>query len=421
MSLDSNLNKKERIYAGVFVITLVFVVWANVAYEPLDWQKTFLRNDTQPYGASILYALMPYLFEGESFEAVDVPPYELVADTTLKKTSYVFLTQVFQPDEIEAEALLDFVARGNTIFAAAEAFDGDFVPLLGMSVEYNVAYTDTSLRENFEFGDSTRINLVHGRLAKPGGYFYGRDLLKSRIEVKPDSLQNQRLQKKYGALKHTVLGTYVDGEPNFMKIELGEGFVLLSTVPLAFTNYNLLQEANAEYVYASLSYLPVQTTLWDRYYKPNKPVAQTPLRFVLSSPALKIAYYFGMVLLVMFILMQIRRKQRIIPVLEARQNTTVEFAHTMGRLYFNRGDHANLAGKMLAQFRHYVQHRLFLPAQSLEDISVERVAARSGLEPEEVASLVSYMQQVELDENLDEKQLQALSSRLDAFYTHASR
>ncbi len=421
MSAKINLNKKERIYFGIFVGILIFVVWANASYESTEWEKTFLRDDRQPYGSKILYEMMPHLFEGHVFEAVDVPPFELATDTTLQHVNYVFLTRYFRPDDVEAEALLAFVARGNAIFVAAEFIAEDFASRLGVFVTYNTTYTDSSLMENFDLADSTRINLVHRRLEKKEGYFYSRDLLKTSFDVYADSLENLEFHGAYGPLKHTVLGTYVDGEPNFIRIELGEGQLLLSTAPLAFTNYNLLQDDNADYAYAALSFLPVQTTLWDRYYKPNKSVARTPLRFVLSSPALKTAYYFGMGLLLMFMLMQIRRKQRVIPVVEAKQNTTVEFAHTMGRLYFNRGDHANLAEKMLAQFRHYVQQRLFLPAHRLQDISVEKVASRTGLENKEIESLISYMQQIEQSEKLDENQLQSLSAKLDAFYANASR
>ena len=421
MSPAVTLPKKERIYVGVFLSILVVVVWANVAYQPVVWEKSFQREDTQPYGGKIIHDLLPYLMDGATVEAVDVPPYELLADTTQRNINYVFLTQQFQPDAVEAEALIDFVARGNVVFVAAEAYAGDLAPHLGLTVDYNFAYADTSLLEGFDFADSTLINLENPELKREGGYYYSTELLRTRFEVLPDSLWSRTLIEEYGEPAHIQLGTYLDGGVNYMKITLGEGSFLLSTVPLAFSNYNMVLEGNAEYAYAALSYLPVQTTLWDRYYKPNKPVAQTPLRFVLSSPALKTAYYLGIVLLLLFVLMQIRRKQRVIPVLQPKENTTVEFAHTMGRLYFNRGDHADLAGKMLDQFRHYVQHRLNLPAQSFDEMAVERIAARSGIETREVERLMASMQEMKQMKVVDENQLEALADQLEDFYATAKR
>ena len=58
-----------------------------------------------------------------------------------------------------------------------------------------------------------------------------------------------------------------NGNVNFLRIKYGEGNFFLNTVPLAFTNYHLLNSDNNEYVYKALSHLPVQQTFWDDYYK----------------------------------------------------------------------------------------------------------------------------------------------------------
>src|SRR5690606_21299227 len=91
--------------------------------------------------------------------------------------------------------------------------------------------------------DSIHINFSH-------------DLLKSE---KPYTYKFGRIGQKFAEYDNqntTVLGTNTEGEAIFIKVQFGKGYFLFSSVPLAFTNFNLLYGGNHSYIEKALSYLP---------------------------------------------------------------------------------------------------------------------------------------------------------------------
>ena len=190
---------------------------------------------------------------------------------------------------------------------------------------------------------------------------------------------------------------------------------------MAFTNYYALRRNNAEYAYRALSYLPVQEVLWDEYYKPNRLDASTPLRFVLRDPALKGAYWTLIALVLVFMVFEARRRQRIIPVIAPLKNTTVEFVETIGQLYYQHAGHANLAEKKITYFLDYVRHHLGLPTHTVDSAFLDRVAERSGVPAEAVRAVFEAVGEVRGQGSLSEAGLHRLNTRIETFYRQSKR
>lgn len=75
-----------------------------------------------------------------------------------------------------------------------------------------------------------------------------------------------------------------------MNVKIGSGNLYLHSVPNIFTNYNLLK-VERDYIFKSLSYLNIRDVIWDEYYKEVNKYQSTPIRYILSQPALKWAYF----------------------------------------------------------------------------------------------------------------------------------
>ena len=65
--------------------------------------------------------------------------------------------------------------------------------------------------------------------------------------------------------------------------------------------------------------------------------------------------------LLLYVVLEMRRKQRTIPVMTKPKNDSLEFVKTIGRLYHDKGDHKNLCRKMSAYFLEHVRNRYKLP------------------------------------------------------------
>lgn len=423
------MSRREYIFAGIFVLLLGLVVWITGSVNDEPWQKTFGVNDAGPYGSEVVYTLMPHLFEGQRTVTSDIPPYELVIDSTLKHTNLIFITAAFVPDEAETFALLNYVARGNVVFVAAEAFDGDLAEILGVETKLTGLQSEILEDPGLSVGDTTRIMLLGEHLETQNLFFYNTTVFKSILSFYEDegeedeSNEEDEHSTENGVYEpvYTPLGSYETSELNFMRVRWGAGFFYISSVPLAFTNYNVLEDSNLEYVYGALSYLPVQPTFLDKYYKPGRIKNASPMRYIFSSEALWLGYLTLVAIFLIFAVSRARRRQRAIPVLQPRRNTTVAFAHTLGRLYFNRKDHTDLARKQIKQFKHFVQDRLHLPVTTLANLPLEQIAARTGVDPDSVHRLVAAMLVIEERKAASAETLSKLATLIDDFYKNSLR
>lgn len=400
------MNPRERKYLVVLLVAVTLAVLAKwMAPKPIDWSWSLEQEDERPYGSVIAREVLPALFPNAQVNTKTLPPYLLLRDTTLRDINYVFVTQTFEPDPVEAEKLLDFVKRGNMLFVAAVAFQGAVADTLKLET---TASGRGLLTSAIGEGDSLGVNFSSPSLRAVDDFVYLRGAAEYTFT-------------RFDTSRTVVLGRTAQGAPNFIGVEWGHGRLYLNTLPLAFTNYHLLADHNAGYFYRALSYLPEQTTWWDEYYKPNRAQAGTPLRFILAHPSLKRAYYLMLLGTLLFVVFQGKRRQRIIPVLEPLRNTTLDFVRTIGRLYFENGDHANLAAKKILFFEDYLRTHLHLSAQAFDDDYLDRVAERSGVPREQVQTTFDVIREVQATPEITEAKLKHLNNHIEIFYRLSKR
>ena len=396
------MRKKDYKYVGVLVLLLAAVVGAELlSPKPLDWTQSYDGDDPRPYGSLVLRALLPELFPGQAVETAELPPYLVLRDTTLRDRNYLFFAFTFAPDEAEMEALLDFAARGNAVFAAARNFRGPLADTLGVDTDVHWNALGTPL--DAVPPDTVTVNFVNERLRRAEDYAYRPEATAAYFD-------------RFDTLRTSVLGENSEGEANFIRMDVGAGAFYLSSVPLAFTNYNVLGEGGAEYTAKALSYLPVRDVLWDDYYKPLNALATTPLRYVLVNEPLRRAYFLLLGTLLLFLLFEGKRRQRVIPIAEPPRNDTVAFVQTVGRLYYNRGDHAGLARKKIAFFLDHVRTRLRLDTNDLGEETQRQAAERSGVPLNDVRRTFGLVQTLREKSRVSEAELKELNRRLEAFY-----
>jgi len=400
------MRNGDRTY--LFLLAALFgavVLVEALTPRPLDWTESYMGSDTRPFGGRILREQLPALFPGATVQSVDLAPFLWLRDTTRVSTTYLFVTDRFAPDPAEAEALLAFVARGNRLFVAAEAFEGALADTLGVET---AAYLGAVLPGMGKAGDSLSLHFLHAPPANGKPLRYRSGLVRSYF-AHPDTQQVD------------VLGWDEQEGVNFVSRPWGRGRIYLSTLPLLFTNYALLNADEGAYATTALSHLPVDAVAWDAYYKLPLRQAGTPLRFILSTPSLRRAYGLLLVSLVLFIVFEGRRRQRVIPVLEPARNTTLEFVQTVGRLYFHHGDHANLARKKITYFLDHLRNHLQIATPHLDEAFITNVTARSGASVETVGRLIRRVEAVKDLDRLSEKELLALNADIEAYHQERKR
>ena len=165
---------------------------------------------------------------------------------------------------------------------------------------------------------------------------------------------------------------------NFIQVPFGKGNFYLHSEPLILTNYYLLKPEGHKYVENVFSYLPNNKTIWFTENYNKKRESQSPLRFILQNDNLRHAWQLLLVGLLLFALFNIRRKQRIVPIIEPLKNKSVEFVKSIGNLYLQEGTPHDMALKKIQYFLNKVRLDLMIDTQHLDDNFIKKLHLKTG-------------------------------------------
>jgi hypothetical protein len=395
-----NLNRYWLLLGTLLVGYTVFEYYRP---KPLDWNYTYSNKDDIPYGTEAVFRLLPQMIGKFQVETVREPVYNRLAEDTIpakgkkntEKTTYMFVNTSFDVDENDQKALLDYVAKGNTVFISSYDFPDSIMVVLGVNALLDQPSTnDTAKYVNFE----------NPRLRDRKGHIFPKDDGRNYFQIR--DVQNT-----------TVLASNDQQRPVFVSVEYGKGKFYLHNLPLAFTNYFVVNKETNPHVFKALSYLPNQPVLWDEYQKQGRfnENENSVFRYIVSQPALKIAYMLTLSGLLLFAIFTGKRRQRIIPLINPPSNISLEFVKTIGHMYYQKRNHQNLAEKLIYQFWFYVRGRFgFTSGQENEKEIFEAMGKTGALSEVELLTL-----QTEINDDHRKwtgDRLMKLNALLEKFY-----
>ncbi|NNE33989.1 MAG: DUF4350 domain-containing protein [Rhodothermales bacterium] len=451
---------KRRQRRHIILMTLLIVAYAFVEYRApreIDWTPTFEPRDTRPYGTFIVNQLLDDSFPGAPVYETSEPLYDvlreggrypdrfnlLIVNSTLARQG---MGMNYSIDQYDAGRLFEFVNDGGNVLLAAESFGGYIADSLNIDTapwysfgpfETSAAPTEVSPPPNEPANE-----LAEGEPESGPGETTGSDTNdqyqekeKARVRFSNVKLRGHLYEVDKTAAewyftsvdtaRTRVLAnaeTSAGDRATFIRSDYGSGSFFVTTMPYVFTNVVLADSAGAGLSFAVLSHLPVQTTVWSSNYIPGRgQTASTPIRYLLANEALRWAWFLMIGSATLFILFRARRRQRVIPVIQPHRNATLEFVDTVGRLYFQRGNHLDLAQKKVAHFQEYVRSHLGIDGRNLDAQCIDRIAMRSGAKHETIERIASAVLQVSRANQLSSDQLMQVSKPIDEFYQEARR
>ena len=211
--------------------------------------------------------------------------------------------------------------------------------------------------------------------------------------------------------------------PNFIQLKAGRGNFFIHLEPLAFSNYFLLHKNNIAFYEKAMSVVRpgIKKIAWDVYYL-NKKEKQPPrkrdgwMTVLFRYPAFKAGLLTAMLGLILYVLVEMRRKQRPIPVIKKPKNDSLDFVKTIGRLYYDKADHRNLCRKMSAYFLEHVRNKYKLPTGTLDDEFIKSLHLKSGADETEIRGIISFIISLENAGMITPGQLTGFHKRLESFY-----
>jgi hypothetical protein len=396
--------KKNILYIILGVVALLAVLFFLKPRRPrvMDERITLRAKDKIPYGTYVAYNLLPSLFPGAVVTSDrKLPGSGENIDSEKDNQALILISKKFDAENFELNSLYSFASKGNTVFIIASSLSEE------ASDFFNCSAGDAF----FSFGvpDSFSTGLNHPPFPDQKPYVF------------PGKNYSNRFYR-FDTAHSIALGKEQDDDTNFIEMRTGKGAIFIHLAPIVFSNYFLLHKNNIGYYKNVFSVIPqnVSAIVWNDYFltKLRNPQEREPswFRVLMKYPSFKWGLLTALFALVLFVLLESRRKQRIIPEIKKPSNDSMDFVKTIGRLYFDRGDHKNLAKKMGSYFLEHIRSQYKLPSHVMDDEFVAAVHNKTGYSESEIKRIVQFIHFLQEAPAISEKQLSDFHKQLELFY-----
>ena len=450
------MANKSSISGTVYflVILVAFAVFLFVMRSSrespkyFNWWPDYSASSTQPYGCLSLAHFLQNTYGEDSLVVFDNGIVGL-PKAGKDRGAYLFIGQGMYEEEVFLDSLLSFVEAGNEALILAETFSFEFLDRLLLQkcdwlgdyyeyidsyedeVLYDSLYNETPDKELVKSSDIWEDYAVNGSSVKlslvgPEGRETVECELQKLFKNEPSSYSFEFIREELlcdSAGNFQVLGYLNDSLINFLRFELGRGHLYLNTSPLAFANHPVLHGQTLPYVQQVFSMISPGKIFWDQtdhysYTSVGNRFSwrEGPLHYVLSQPPLAIAWYILLALAILFLIFRAKRRQRVIPVLEANTNTSLEFIENIGRLYFMSEDYRHLLLLKMQMFLSHVRNQYRLPTNRLDEHFVQKLALRSGVETGIIENILLIHGNVDNSRFVSQSTLLRFHQLMDTFY-----
>ena len=386
------MSSRKKI--AIYIVLLLLVAYMMPVEK--NWKESYSQKHNWPYGADVTRDIWVDLFPDAIFTEADLPIWNTLKDLEYdSKQLYVLFDRSLSFDSLDRTSLLDFVHEGNSAFLSSDFLDSKLLDTLKIEKGYNVdeftsiingIRVSTFDQDFFESRDSNYTFTIRQY---------------NRYFTNIDSVENEMVGLAYGNYK---------SELTYVKIPFGEGHFYLHNQPLLMTNYYVLSNEGKRYIERVTSYLPSHDIIWDNNNKSiNEMQKKSILNVVLSHTTLKWAYWLTLLGIFLLFLFRIKRRQRIIPVVQPPANDTLDFTKTMGNLYFNTADNKTLARKKIVVLKEYLSRKLYLSDIEFSEDEVIVVANKTTQSKKEIEKLFKLIHSIDSTERVSEGQLKVLN------------
>jgi hypothetical protein len=366
-------------------------------------QQSFSYKDKKPGGCYVLYTSLSKLFATEIKPKVVTKPFatSFKKDGTLNGaySLYVLVSDYLFATTDDVNAMVRYAKQGNELFLAVNNPDSALMSTMRVAIDH-------------EFKNPRPASIQHyvNPALAPDTAFFRKGIYEGHYFTEYDTSMT------------TILGTDEQHRPNFIRVNAGDGYIYLSLNPSALTNYFLLNGKNMLSLRNEFSYTDytVQNVYWDEYYKYERYKRAegdfSEWQVLKRYPAMRWAVWLAVLLLIIYIVFEGKRRQRIIPDKPQITNNSLEFVNALGQLYYQQHDNVNLGRKISQQWLEYIRTRFYMNTNYLNDTFVNTLAHKSGVPLENVREILDSIHHIQLANQVSDEFLTTFYKNIQAFY-----
>jgi len=390
--------KDLKIYVAVasVILGVYFLAMYNKP-KPVDWTESFSRKDKIPFGTFVLYERLHDIFPGSKVIARRDGAYSVFTgpDSEIKPSNYIIIASSAKIGVYDFEKMVEYMRRGDNIFIASYYLGGVLEDSLKLKINSDM---------NLYNKKKSSLRFVNRALNPEKNYVFDKGI-------------GQQYFSKFDTARAVILGVNHKGKPNFIKYPFGKGALYVMPSPFYFTNYNMLKPDGVQYASKALSYLPAkQEIIWDEYSALGSESESNMMRVFFKHTELKWAYYIALFSLLAFVVYEMKRRQRIIPVVAPLKNTSIEFAEVVGQVYYQQRNNTNIANKQASYLLEGIRSKYNLKTASLDNEFAEKLASKSGVKIELISALIGQINQLRKYSSVSDIELIELNKNIEQFH-----
>jgi len=395
-------NKKFiYIFVGIFI---VIVAIQYLLPKPIDWSRTYLNKSKTPFGCYAIYNLIENTYSQKlTYNNQTLYNLNEKRDTN---TSLLIINDNINFNKSDIKSLYDFLERGNTVFIAANNFNGLLADSLHIRTQYN-------------FGNY--FNSVDSLLNKAGENFKFTAKNVSKKKYNYSQLATFTYFENFDSTKFKVLAYYQNDKACLIHTQLNKGQLYLMSIPDVFGNYYIVNHKNKEVAFTLLSLIKNKQIVWDEYYKTFNITNYSFLKFIFESDALYAAYLLLIFTIIFYMIFEGRRRQRAIPKLVKPTNSTLEFVNVISHVYYNSKNHQSIALERIKFFYETIRKKFNVSTNDINELFIDEVTELSGIDRKRVNQLFVYCEKIKKANEITEYDLIELNRQIHNFNKNSLR
>ena len=386
----------------VVLSVLIFSSCGSKNSRP-DLRETYSYNGNRAFDTKVAYKMVRSIYK--NVEA------EITTDDFLNSTYgedynslYIIISKNFYTTANDRSTISSLLESGNTVFISSNNFDSVFLAQYALTIPPNFL-----------------LNAIMGM----------HKMVETGVRLKEDSTSNDTLYSYFfkpvinsfdvNALNNYKVGFTGSLLPNMIVTYRGKGTLILHNEPKVLGNYFLLRNNNFEYFKRITALFPAnpQYIYWDNYYNSNnfRPEGKSngSLSAIMKYPPLRKAFWVALATILLFVLFNGKRRQRIIPDIPKNKNSSVQFAEAIAGLYLDKKDNNSIAHKMVVYFHDWVRSRFMLITNNSSPDYINKLAQKAGKTEEETVSLYKLIDAVAANDQVTDEMLLELNERIQNF------
>jgi hypothetical protein len=386
-----------------YILAIVFIGVIVLQYmqpKPINWSRTYLKKDKIPFGC---YAIF-HLLEDNYANKISVNQqtiYDINNQTTDSLNTLILVNDEIEISKLDLQSLFKFIKKGNTVCFASNQFHNAIKDTFKLDTQYNWGTTNSSV-DSLLLKPSFEVKYIAPK----------NNFLKSYIYPQ---VATESYFSNFDTTLFKVSSINKQKNPVLIEANIGKGKLVISSLPDIFGNLFIVNHNNRYYTYTLLSKLKNNKIIWDEYYKTYNVKKKGIFQFIFGNDSLYMGYSILIIGLLVFMIFEMKRRQRSIPIIKPLQNSTLEFVDVISHVYFNSNNHKHIAEETIQYFYFYVRKKFNVNTNDMNDELYSIVSKLSGIDLGEVKKIFTYCQNLKHAPSLTQYDLLELNDRINNF------